>query len=256
MIEKWDKSRGAGKIEALFGDWEDTILWSCLQGVMGNIYTNAQMDAAMAVLGDFAFCAGELCEELVRFQPEACEPEFRIMVPRDDRWAALIEKCYGDRAKKVVRYAMKKEKDIFDVDRLERAVSGLPGGYVLKALGEEEYELCLKDSWSTDLVSQFPDYNTYKRLGLGVVALKNRELAAGASSYSRYREGIEIEIDTKEEHRRKGLAYACGAKLILECLEKGLYPSWDAQNLWSVGLAKKLGYHVSHTYTAYEITVR
>lgn len=65
--------------------------------------------------------------------------------------------------------------------------------------------------------------------------------------------GIEIEIDTKEEHRRQGLAYACGAKLILECLNKGWYPSWDAQNKWSVALAEKLGYHFSHEYPAYEV---
>ena len=49
------------------------------------------------------------------------------------------------------------------------------------------------------------------------------------------------ETDTREDHRRKGLAYACGAKLILECLERELYPSWDAQNMWSVALAEKLG---------------
>ena len=76
---------------------------------------------------------------------------------------------------------------------------------------------------------------------------------AGASSYSRYKDGIEIQIDTREEHRRRGLAFACGAKLILECLERNLYPSWDAQNMWSAGLAEKLGYRYSHTYTAYEI---
>ncbi len=62
-----------------------------------------------------------------------------------------------------------------------------------------------------------------------------------------------IEIDTRDDHRRKGLAYACGARLILECLEKGLYPSWDAQNKWSVALAQKLGYHFSHEYIAYEV---
>ena len=78
-------------------------------------------------------------------------------------------------------------------------------------------------------------------------------MLAGASSYSTYKEGIEIGIDTREDHRRKGLAYACGAKLILECLKKGIYPSWDAQNKWSVALAEKLGYHISHEYTAYEI---
>ncbi len=34
---------------------------------------------------------------------------------------------------------------------------------------------------------------------------------AGASSYSVYKGGIEIEIDTSSEYRRRGLATACGA---------------------------------------------
>jgi GNAT superfamily N-acetyltransferase len=78
-------------------------------------------------------------------------------------------------------------------------------------------------------------------------------MVAGASSYTRYQDGIEIEIDTREDYRRKGLAYVCGARLILECLERNLYPSWDAHNRWSVALAEKLGYHFDHEYTAFEI---
>ena len=130
----------------------------------------------------------------------------------------------------------------------------LPEGYELKLLEEDDYVLCQKNRWANDLVSQFKSYNSYRKLGLGVVVLKDGELVAGASSYSRYNDGIEIEVDTREDHRRKGLAYACGAKLILECLERGLYPSWDAQNMWSVALAEKLGYHYSHEYTAYEVS--
>lgn len=77
---------------------------------------------------------------------------------------------------------------------------------------------------------------------------------AGASSYTFYREGIEIEIDTKESHRRKGLATACGASLILECLKRDKYPSWDAIDLRSVALAEKLGYHRAEDYTTYFVT--
>lgn len=57
----------------------------------------------------------------------------------------------------------------------------------------------------------------------------------------------------RAEYRRRGLASICGAKLILECLNRNLYPSWDAQNEASAALAEKLGYHYSHTYTAIEI---
>lgn len=241
-------------VEEIFVEWNETIIWSCLQGVMGEIYTNQpDNDAAMAILGDFAFVAGKPSEKLVRFKPESCERNFIIMVPQNDEWADLIEKCYGEKAKKVSRYAIKKEKDVFDKEKLCQAIAQLPEGYEMRLLGKDEYRLCRENAWANDLVSQYKDYDTYKELGIGVVVLKDGELVAGASSYSRYNEGIEIEIDTREDHRRKGLAYACGAKLILECQERNLYPSWDAQNLWSVGLAEKLGYHYSHTYTAYEI---
>lgn len=107
--------------------------------------------------------------------------------------------------------------------------------------------------WSRDLVSQFEDAGMYARLGLGVAAYYGDELVSGASSYARYRDGIEVEIDTEEGHRRKGLAYACGARLMLECLARGLYPSWDAQNPGSAALARKLGYHDGHDYQAFEI---
>lgn len=241
-------------VKDIFGNWDETIIWSCLQGVMGEIYTNAAEDAAMAILGDFAFYAGNPDREFVGFKPESRRQDFIIMVPQNEKWAALIEECYGDQAKKVTRYATQKKQGCFDVRRLEQAVLELPKGYELRRIEEAEYDLCQRSGWAIDLVSQFKDYDSYKKSGLGVVVRKDGELAAGASSYSRYQQGIEIEVDTREDYRRKGLAYACAAKLILECLERGLYPSWDAQNKWSLALAEKLGYRFSHEYTAYEIT--
>ena len=45
-------------ITNVFNSWEETIIGSCLKGIMGDVYTNDAEDAAMAILGDFAFCAG------------------------------------------------------------------------------------------------------------------------------------------------------------------------------------------------------
>ena len=78
------------------------------------------------------------------------------------------------------------------------------------------------------------------------------EVLAGASSYSSYPGGIEIEIDTRKDQRRQGLARACGARLMLECLERGLYPSWDAANKISVHLAETLGYRFREEYIVYQ----
>ena len=67
-----------------------------------------------------------------------------------------------------------------------------------------------------------------------MAVMRNGEPVSGASSYSGWPGGIEIEIDTREDYRRQGLAYAAAAALILACLDRGLYPSWDAQHLASV----------------------
>ncbi len=242
-------------VSALFDGWEETLIWSCLQGIMGKIYADNQHHptAAMAVLGDFTFFAGKPNAELVSYKPDACTRDFMIMVPQNEAWKTMIVRVYENKTHLVSRYAIKKEPNIFDRKKLEGAVSSLPDEYTLCMIDELLYHRCKAEAWSADLVSQFQGYEEYRRLGLGAVILRNNAIVSGASSYSRYREGIEIEIDTRDGYRQKGLAYVCGAKLILECLNRNLYPSWDAQNRISVALAKKLGYHYSHAYDAVEI---
>lgn len=243
------------KVESLFYSWNETLIWSCLQNIMGNIYVDSLENplSAMAIIGDFCFFAGLPNEELVLYKPIECKNNFIIMVPQNDKWAELIAGAYGNRANMVTRYAIKKEQNVFDKEKLLEAVDSLSPEYSLKMIDEHIFNLCRSNDWSMDLVSQYKDYEIYKELGIGVVILSGQTLISGASSYSRYQHGIEIEIDTKEEFRRKGLAYVCGAKLILECLERELYPSWDAQNKWSVALAEKLGYQYDHEYVAYEV---
>ena len=160
-----------GIASSIFADWDETIIWSCLQGVMGRIYANdkSHPDSAMAILGDFCFFAGRPDRELAAYKPEWQKKDFIIAVPRDLQWAKEIEHHYGTKAKMVTRYAMKKEPDIFNKDKLSEIVRQLPLRYIITLIDER------------------------------------------------------------------------------------IYPSWDAQNLWSVGLAEKLGYHFSHRYKAYEI---
>ncbi len=248
MIYKLEKPYRAAE---LFEDWEESILWSCLQGVMGAIYVDDVDNPATvkAVLGDFAFLAGTPNEELIRHETW----KGLILVPRDEAWAQCIERTLEKAVKPALRYAILKEEKVFDIDKLKQYAQMLPKGYKLATIDEQVYRKCLEEEWSADLVKQFETYEKFDRYALGVIALKENEIVAGASSYSAYDKGIEIEVDTKEEYRRKGLATACAAQLILKCLEKELYPSWDAANLWSVALAEKLGYHRGEAYMIYEV---
>lgn len=238
------------KVEALFEGWEETLIYSCLQKVMGKIFvtdTENQV-SAMAFAGCFAFPAGEPDRELIINKPDG----FVIMVPQDERWAELIEECFSD-ARKVTRYAIRKDT-VFDREKLAETASKLPEGYELKKIDSDIYDLCVQDPVTADFVSAFGSKEKYLELGRGMVILKDGKFVSGASSYTRYKEGIEIEVDTIVPERRKGLASIVCSALILSCLDEGLYPSWDAHDMNSVQLARKFGYEFDHEYTAYEVS--
>ena len=58
--------------ERLFSGWEETMIFSCLQGEMGKLYTDD--DSAAAFLGDISFFAG------IVFSPFFCShsKQYRI----------------------------------------------------------------------------------------------------------------------------------------------------------------------------------
>ncbi len=234
-------------IISLFDGWEETMVWSCLQGHMGCLLSDGHTPArsALIAVGDFCFFAGVPNDELIRNAPAP------ILTPQTSSWSKAIEDTWGSKVEKATRYTIKKESGIFKREKLLEFAAALPKEFSLSFITREIYDMLNKEPWSRDLCSLFNGYEDYRNRGLGVFVLENGIPVAGASSYSIYSDGIEIEIDTKPEYRRQGLALACGAKLILECQERNLYPSWDAHDLRSVALAEKLGYHRGEPYTVY-----
>lgn len=237
------------KVKHLFEGWEETLIYSCLQKVMGKVYVTDMENpkSAFAFVGCFGFFAGEPDRELVLNKPDG----FVIVTAQTEMWEQLIEESFPS-AKRVSRYAIKKNTS-FDRSLLEKNLQMLPEGYELKKIDADIYDQCLRNPVTADFVSSFENKEQYLSIGRGMVITKDGSIVAGASSYTRYKEGIEIEVDTVAEERRKHLATIVCSALILNCLDDGLYPSWDAQNMNSVHLAEKLGYEYDHEYTAYEL---
>ncbi len=234
----------------LFKDWNEALIWSYLDSCMGYMIVDNEINPASAIIdvGDFCFLAGEPNSELI-----SRISGFKILVPKDKPWEELIESNYGQRAEKITRYAIKKEPDIFNKEKLQEYIEALDSDYEIRLFDEDIYEMAKREEWSADLCSQFKTNEDYQQRAIGVAVLHQGKLVSGASPYAVYSKGMEIEIDTCPEYRGKGLATVCGAKLILECLERKLYPSWDAHDLRSVHLAEKLGYHLDYPYVAYEV---
>lgn len=80
------------KVKELFAGWQETLIYSCLQKVMGKIYVTdpEKPKSAFAFVGCFGFYAGEPDRELIFYKPEG----FVIMVPQNATWSSLIEECY------------------------------------------------------------------------------------------------------------------------------------------------------------------
>ena len=225
----------------LFGSWPEGMLWACLQGRMGAVYVSQDLDSAAAVLGDFAFFAGVPDQALIDVA------SVLLLVPQDDAWAEAIAVHLGKAVQPVTRYATRKDT-VFDPKTLETYAHSLPNSYTFRRIDKKLYNSCLKITWSRDLVSQYPTWEAYQAHGLGFAVLRDGIPVAGASSYATFDGGIEIEIDTCPAERRRGLARACGARLILDCLDRGMYPSWDAHDLVSLSLAEQLGYQPDKPY--------
>lgn len=236
------------QLAPLFAGWNEPLILSYLQGHMGRALADDETTpkSAQIVMGDFCFFAGEPNAALIQ---RAAAPE---IVPQNEAWCRAIERTLGDSVKQRFRYAIKKEPGAFDRTKLSAYARSLPDGFTLVLFDEAICDMTVQETWSRDFCALFHDSTDFVARGIGVAALYQGKPVSGASSYAVCDGGIEIEIDTKPEFRRRGLAVACGARLILECLSRNLYPSWDAYDLRSVSLAEKLGYHPDHPYAIYD----
>ena len=255
------KKQDVMAIAPLFAGMGDSMILSCTQGHMGRAWADdaASPQAAKIISGDFCFLAGDSecagAYELAAHIPEGYRSHLLHIIPQHEGWNVRIEEAFGARAQKYMRYALHQDISGLRSDWLTEIARQVPPEYRIVPMDARLFEQTRREEWSKDFCSQFDDYTDYQCRGVGFVALLGDDPVSGASSYTVYSEGIEIEIDTKAEHRRKGLAAACAAHLILACLERGLYPNWDAANKKSLGLALKLGYRFDKEYPAFQVTI-
>lgn len=238
------------KIEHLFNDIKFYMGKSVLDGLMGEAYTDNLENPTIAYLlvRQYCFINGNsnsvLAKQVLKTLPKTC----KRIIAKDD-WNNVIESTYND-FEKSNRYSLKKEKDIFNKQKLKEFCENLNSEYEVKTIDERIYKLIKADDEDP---KQMKITDDYMNKGIGVCCFRNDEIVGICSSNIIYKEGIEINIRVKEGYKHKGIGTAMASKLILMCLEKGIYPSWDAANLTSLELAKKLGYNYDSEYTIYKI---
>ncbi len=125
--------------------------------------------------------------------------------------------------------------------------------FEIVAIDAEIAAQLLSEQWSADLVlnTMTPPNNMLG--GFGFVAKIDGNIAGGVGCYTMYLNGIEVEIDTHRDYRRRGIATRLAQRLILECGRRGLECHWDAMNNKSAALATKLGFSPAGTYPAVQL---
>ena len=236
---------------------EDVVLWSCVEGNIGRVWVNDKNNAtgAIVVAADFCFLLGSVEKNndvmLTKVLSENCRG--KVIVTDVESWSSFIENQYPNSFRRFKRFAFKKELSIFDKKQLNNFALSVEPEFQIVKMDESIYYKALEEAFTADFCSFFSSADEFLKHGIGYVIMHNDEIIAGASSYTYCEGNIEITIGTKVNHRRKGLALACAAKLILECLDRNIYPRWDAANLESVALAEKLGYHFKKEYEVYSL---
>ncbi len=232
------------------------LMRACLDGCMGQAFGDhpSKPQAAVMCVGDFAILGGNYQSAAARHLTGklALEKGKTWYIPAVQGWAEHIAFWKPQKMEHGTRYAME-TCEPFDKEKLQSIAGALAPDVVLRPIDASLYLLAMQEPWSRDWCSQFDDATDYACRGIGVAALMRGELVAGASSYVVYNQGIEIQTDAREDMRRQGLAGACCAQLILDCLAKGIQPSWDAANIASLLLAQKLGYVLKKRYDIWEV---
>jgi GNAT superfamily N-acetyltransferase len=234
----------------LFDGFEDSVLISCAEGRIGICWCDDPDRPTSGVIeaGDFYFTAGDPAYAREAFEIAKNNPE-AVFMPASEGWIkALTELGEGIAATTRYRTAMPVSFDINELVKLAD-MSGF-ADYKLGPINEDCYEQALKEEWSWAFVGNFPDYKDYVKNAFGCCITHEGRLICAASCYSVYSGGVEVEIATHPDYRRKGLATIAGAAFIAECARRGLKAHWDAANTMSLKIASKFGYTLKEEYTA------
>lgn len=245
------------KIHQLCKSKEDITLRSCVEGHLGKVWVDNDDNPQIAIVmaADFCYLLGYLNERIAGVLNHKIlnNCKGKVIVTDDDLWISVIKNYYPDDFKKFSRYKMKFEPDIIQREQLHDYIMAVEPNYKVKRQDESIYSKALNNGFTADFCCFFSSMEEFLLHGIGYFILDEGEIISGASSYTYCEGSIEITIGTLMEYRRKGLALACASKLILECMDKRIYPNWEAANMNSVALAEKLGYIFEKEFLAYSI---
>ena len=122
----------------------------------------------------------------------------------------------------------------------------LPEGYRLTGMDEAAFE---QHPFSHG--ENYSCWAAFQAEGSGAVVYHGGKIVAAASSFLNVNNEVELDVSTLEDYRGKKLATACIARMLQDCMKRGIIVHWDAQNDVSRHLAEKFGFEAEQEYSVY-----
>ncbi|MFZ4657428.1 MAG: GNAT family N-acetyltransferase [Caldilineaceae bacterium] len=249
MFELLPENRTA--IHPLFADYPylQGLVYGALSGAFGQAFADQPESATvgMICIHDFVLLAGDAATPTATAMLQSCAPG-AWLIGQDATW----HKRFGE------QWAQLKQKDRFAFQaptvwnraRLTGLMRNLPAGCTLMQIPEAAAARFAQLSPSlVDFDAQGQPTMAHS-VGFGVE--QEGQFVAGCAG-APAGGMLDFEIQTALAHRRRGLATAVAAAMILYCLDHELKPCWDAANEMSARLAEKLGFVGRTPYLAYQI---
>ena len=272
-IEAKDRARLA--LGPMFEGIEDSMVTAYLQGYMGAAYvvSGDAPEAAVLISGEYSFWGGDSgsanADFLIGRFFELCESESSTGIyavwdanaeeagrrfQNNPGWERALLAHPENHPETVLRHRIAQKDYDFDPGLMQRYMDALPPGFRIVRFDRKLYDAAMSSDWSKEFCEGFASAEDFLARGFGFAVLKEDELVAGISTQTVYDGGAEMQIATREDFRRQGLALPCAAAMIKECAARGLRPCWDAANEASRRIALKLGYEYEGVYTTVHLS--
>jgi hypothetical protein len=258
MIELEKANRQIIKDMSGLADWVLPKLAS--EGRIGRVWVPEEKNPSFSFIciGEFVYLFG-ICpkgEQAMELKEQLCKHCGQgFITPTNQRWEQWLEETFAGEFRTLSRYAMRRDRNHFSETELTKFINDLPSGITMVEMDERLFQLAQKEDWSRVFCSNLETPENLEKDGMGYVALDGDCIVSGCSANGIGQGIIQVEVATRKEYKRQGIALACSAKFILACLEQGIYPSWDADSLPSACLAEKLGYIFDREYKVYKLEI-
>lgn len=239
-------------LHPLFADYPCLrgLVHGILSGAFGNAFADQPASATVGMIGglDFVCFAGDAAGATAAALIRSCASG-SWLIGRDAAWQARFGEIWGDQLCPKERFAFRSPA-AWDRERLAGLMHDLPTGCTLTPIWEADA------ARFAQLSATLVDFD-----GQGQPTMAH-SIGFGIEQEGQFLSGcagapgggmVDFEIQTALAHRRRGLATAVAAAMILYCLDHDLTPCWDAANEMSARLAEKLGFVGRTPYMAYQI---